>query len=85
LTLLFFALFSLPSIRERRVFWSSRPSGVLALALAADGCVGASIGMLGLGELAPLSLGQIAFVLGYSLVWSLLAWADFMSYTERAF
>lgn len=71
LTLLFFALFSLVSIRERRVFWSSRPSGVLALALAADGCVGVLIGTLGLGELAPLPLAQTAFIVGYALVCSL--------------
>jgi H+-transporting ATPase len=71
LTLLFFALFSLVSIRERRAFWSSRPSGVLALALAADGCVGVLIGTRGLGELAPLPLAQTAFVVGYALVCSL--------------
>ncbi len=71
LTLLFFALFSLVSIRERRVFWSSRPSGVLALALTVDGCVGVLIGTLGLGELAPLPLAQTAFVIGFALVCSL--------------
>ena len=71
LTLLFFALFSLVSIRERRVFWSSRPSAVLALALVADGCIGVLIGTCGLGELSPLALGQTAFVIGYALVCSL--------------
>jgi hypothetical protein len=72
LTLLFFALFSLLSIRERRNFWSSRLSGVLAAALAADAGVGVLIGLFGLGELAPLTLAQVAFVLIYALVWSLL-------------
>jgi hypothetical protein len=63
-TLLFFALFSLVSIRERRVFWASRPSGVLAGALVADGCVGLLIAVFGLGELEPMPLLHIAFVIG---------------------
>jgi len=72
LTLLYFALFSLLSVRERRAFWSSRPSGLLALALTADGCVGVLIGTLGLGEMAPLPLSQTAFIVGYALVCSLV-------------
>jgi magnesium-transporting ATPase (P-type) len=71
LTLLFFALFSLVSIRERRAFWSSRPSLVLALALATDGCAGVLIGILGLGDMAPLPFAQTAFIVGYALVCSL--------------
>jgi magnesium-transporting ATPase (P-type) len=71
LTLLFFALFSLVSIRERRVFWSSRPSTILALALVGSGCAGALIGTLGLGEMAPLPPAQTAFIVGYALVCSL--------------
>ena len=72
LTLLFFALFSLVSVRERRAFWWSRPSGVLALALAADACFGALVGALGLGQLAPLPPWQVGFVAGYALVCSLV-------------
>ncbi len=53
-TLLFFALFSLVSIRERRVFWASRPSMTLAIALAVDGMIGLLIGVFGLADLAPL-------------------------------
>jgi H+-transporting ATPase len=60
------------SIRERRAFWSSRPSAVLALALFADGCVGLLIGARGLGELAPLPLAQTAWVVGYAFVCSLV-------------
>lgn len=80
LTLLFFALFSLVSVRERRAFWSSCPSAVLALALAADGCAGVVIGTLGLGEMAPLPPAQTAFIVVYALVCSLavndpLKWA----------
>jgi magnesium-transporting ATPase (P-type) len=72
LTLLFFALFSIVSIRERRAFWASRPSWVLTIALTADACVGAVIGGLGLAELRPLLLGQMAFIIGYSFIFSLL-------------
>jgi hypothetical protein len=71
LTLLFFALFSIVSIRERHVFWASRPGWLLAVALAADVCVGMAIASFGLGELRPLPIGQAAFIVGYALVCSL--------------
>jgi magnesium-transporting ATPase (P-type) len=70
-TLLYFALFSILSIRERRAFWSSRPSGVLAAALALDGLAGVAIGMLGLAELRPLRLGELAAIVGFALLCSL--------------
>ena len=71
-TLLFFALFSLVSIRERRFFWSSRPSTVLTVALIADGCVGLVIGHFGLAEMAPLAFAHSLLVLGCSCVFALL-------------
>lgn len=71
-TLLFFALFSIVSIRERRFFWRSRPSPVLAAALFADGCVGILIGVHGLAGLRPLPLEQTGFVLGFAMASSLL-------------
>lgn len=70
-TLLFFALFSILSIRERRAFWASRPSAILALALALDACAGVLIGMYGLAELAPLPVQELIFVIGFALVFSL--------------
>lgn len=73
LTLLFFALFSIVSIRERRAFWSSRPSWVLSVALVTDACVGMAIGGLGLAELRPLPFGQMMFVIGYAFLISLVA------------
>jgi plasma-membrane proton-efflux P-type ATPase len=72
LTLLFFALFSIVSIRERRAFWASRPSWVLSVALAADACVGVAIGGLGVAELRPLPPAQMAIIISYALVCSLL-------------
>jgi len=55
-TLLFFALFSIVSVRERRAFWASRPSKTLAVAIGLDAAVGILIGVLGLAELRPLPL-----------------------------
>lgn len=72
LTLLFFALFSVLSIRERKAFWRSRPSGALVLSLTAAGSVGLVVGLLGLGELRPVPPWQIASIVGYALVCSLL-------------
>ncbi|HTI36835.1 MAG TPA: plasma-membrane proton-efflux P-type ATPase [Vicinamibacterales bacterium] len=70
-TLLFFALFSIVSIRERRAFWTSRPGWLLVSALAGDACVGLAIAMFGVGELQPLPLALTALIVGYALVCSL--------------
>lgn len=66
--LLFFALFSIVSIRERRAFWASRPSTILAAALLADASLGILIGALGLVELKPLPLVQTTMIVGFALV-----------------
>ena len=71
-TLLFFALFSILSIRERRFFWSSRPSTVLTGALIADAGAGLLIGFYGLAEMRPLPLVQSAFIVGYAIICSLI-------------
>ncbi|HET7197173.1 MAG TPA: HAD-IC family P-type ATPase [Burkholderiales bacterium] len=70
-TLLFFAIFSLVSIRERRAFWASRPSALLAAGLAADALAGLAIALHGLGELAPLPPALIALAVGGALGCSL--------------
>ncbi|MDE2462202.1 MAG: plasma-membrane proton-efflux P-type ATPase, partial [Alphaproteobacteria bacterium] len=70
-TLLFFALFSIISIRERRAFWASWPSIILAAALTVDGCAGLLIGYFGLTELQPIAPHQTALILGYALICSL--------------
>jgi H+-transporting ATPase len=71
-TLLFFALFSLLSVRERRAFWASAPSTALSLGLAADACAGVLVSVHGLAELRPLPASELAVVVGYALVCSLL-------------
>jgi H+-transporting ATPase len=70
-TLLFFAIFSILSIRERRAFWTSRPSTLLATALGADALLGLVIGATGLGELQPLSLGETGLVFASACILAL--------------
>jgi magnesium-transporting ATPase (P-type) len=70
-TLLFFALFSIMSIRERRAWWSSWPSKTLGIALFADGCAGLAIAYFGLGEFRPLPLPAMAFIAVLAMVLSL--------------
>ena len=72
LTLLFFAIFSILVVRERRHFWSSRPSRTLLLGLGLDLIAGIIIGAVGVPGLVPLSAGQILVVLAYAFVFSLL-------------
>jgi H+-transporting ATPase len=70
-TLLFFAIFSIVSIRERRAFWSSWPSKTLAIALTLDAAVGLGIGAIGLAELGPLPPQATGLILGLALLFSL--------------
>lgn len=71
-TLFYFALFSIMSIRERKRFWASRPSGILILALLLDAPVGTVLSTVGVPGLAPLPWAQTAVVFGYAMICSLL-------------
>ena len=68
LTLLYFAVFSVISARERRWFWTTMPSKTLMAALAADASVGTILTLVGLPGLFPLPLWQTLAILGYSMV-----------------
>jgi H+-transporting ATPase len=70
-TLFYFALFSILSIRERRRFWASRPSGVLILALLLDAVVGTLLSTVGVPGLAPLPWTHTVAVFCYAMVCSL--------------
>jgi len=59
LTLLYFAAFSIVSARERKWFWSSRPSRTFCAAVSAEVIAGTAISRLGLPGLAPLPWGHI--------------------------
>ena len=68
LLLLYFAVFSLVSARERRWFWTTRPSTTLLAALAADVLAGTALTFAGLPGLAPLPWGQTLAIFGYAMV-----------------
>ncbi len=70
-TLLYFALFSVVSIRERRRFWASMPSRTLLAALALDALVGTLVSSVGIPGLAPLPWKVTVAVFVYAMLCSL--------------
>jgi hypothetical protein len=72
LTLLYLAVFSIVSARERRWFWSTMPSKALMAALAADALTGTVLTRVGIPGLAPLPWGQMLTILGYAMIASLI-------------
>jgi H+-transporting ATPase len=67
LALLYFAVSSIVSARERRWFWSSRPSGTLVAALVLVAAAGTGLASAGLPGLAPLPWWQALVVFGYAM------------------
>ena len=65
-------MWSVISARERRWFWASRPSAALAAALGIELALGAVIGLLGFGSLAPLPWWRVLAILGASAACCLL-------------
>ena len=72
LTLLFFAVFSIVSVRERRWFWATRPGRALSAALAADLLVGTAVTFSGLAGFAPLPAWQAVALIAYAMAACLL-------------
>ncbi len=68
LLLLYLAVFSIVSARERRWFWTTMPSGILVAALAADVLAGTALTYVGLPGLAPLPWRQTLTLLAYAMV-----------------
>ncbi len=68
LMLLYFAVFSVISARERRAFWSTMPSNSLMMALVADALTGTILTRVGLPGLSPLPWSQTLAVFGYAVV-----------------
>ncbi|MGA8049800.1 MAG: HAD-IC family P-type ATPase, partial [Burkholderiales bacterium] len=58
LTMIYFAVFSIVSARERRGFWASMPGKALLAALAADALIGTALTRIGLPSLGPLPASQ---------------------------
>jgi magnesium-transporting ATPase (P-type) len=72
LLMLYFAVFSVISARERRWFWATMPSRTLLAALAADALAGTLLTLVGLPGLAPLPWWQVLLVLSCAMVCCLL-------------
>jgi magnesium-transporting ATPase (P-type) len=68
LILLYFAVFSVVSARERRPFWATIPSKSLLAALTAEVLVGTVLALVGLPGLAPLPWEQMLAIFGYAMV-----------------
>jgi magnesium-transporting ATPase (P-type) len=68
LLLLYFAVFSVVSARERHWFWSSLPSKTFMVALAADAVTGTILTFVGLKGLMPLPWWQTLAVFVYAMV-----------------
>ena len=68
LMLLYFAVFSVVSARERSWFWATLPSKTFMSALAADAIVGTVLTFVGLKGLMPLPWWQTLGVFAYAMV-----------------
>jgi len=68
LLLLYFAVFSVVSARERHWFWSTLPSKALMLALAADAITGTLLTFVGIKGLTPLPWWATLAVFAYAMV-----------------
>ena len=68
LLLLYFAVFSVVSARERRGFWSTMPSKALMAALMADALTGTILTRVGLPGLMPLPWSQTLAIFAYAMV-----------------
>ena len=68
LLLLYFAVFSVVSARERRAFWATMPSKALMGALMADAFAGTFLTRVGLPGLLSLPWSETLAIFAYALV-----------------
>jgi len=68
LTLLYMAVFSIVSARERSWFWTTMPSKTLVAALTADALTGTVLTLAGLPGLMPLPWWQTLTIFVYAMV-----------------
>jgi len=68
LMLLYFAVFSVVSARERRRFWATLPSKMCLSALATDALLGTIVTYVGLPGLLPLPWWQTLAIFAYAAV-----------------
>ncbi len=67
LMLLYFAVFSVVSARERDWFWASLPSKIFMSALAVDAVIGTILTFVGLPDLTPLPWWQTLAIFVYAM------------------
>lgn len=67
LMLLYFAAFSIVSVRERRWFWTTLPSKALVVALAGQVIIGTGLTEIGLSDLTPLPWWQVLALFAYAM------------------
>ena len=67
LLLLYLAVFSILSARERRAFWSTMPSRSLSLALTADVVIGTALTLVGIPDLVALPWWQMLSIFVYAM------------------
>ena len=72
LMLLYFAVFSVMSARERSWFWATLPSKTFLSALVADALIGTALTRVGLPGLMPLPWLQTLAIFAYAMVACLL-------------
>lgn len=72
LTLLYMSVFSIASVRERRWFWSTRPSKTLTIALTANLLIGTALTLIGIPGLESLPWEQTFMIFTYSILTSLV-------------
>jgi hypothetical protein len=70
--MLYLAIFSIVSIRERKRFWSSAPSKPLAISLILDAVFGTLFAIVGIPGLTPLPWWQLLIIFAYAMVMGLL-------------
>jgi magnesium-transporting ATPase (P-type) len=68
LVLLYFAVFSVVSARERRAFWSTMPSKALLAALIVDALTGTILTRVRLPGLVPLPWSQTLAIFAYAMI-----------------
>ena len=68
LTLLYFAVFSIVSARERHWFWATLPSKTFLSALTVDALTGTVLTFVGLPGLMPLPWWQMLAIFAYAIV-----------------
>ena len=70
--LLFFAIFSIFVVREKKHFWTTAPSKTLLIVMLADMCLGVSFSTFGLLGFTAIPIGETLLIIGFAFIFSLV-------------